>query len=282
MHETATTVAIVELASASAWRAAPPRGGSNTPRGVGGQRFGRQRVAGKIASLGSDTRQVGCGPRERSCSALVSFDCMYRAFPGQGESEGAEPGKEIEHRPVRSDAGEDLLDENCLRRLARLQKSPWRTRNGHPRKHHPDCSALDNQNLFGRRTPDDASEVVFIGKLGQRFECAEPGARRGFEQHIDATVGAGQSHLCRPARRHQVTGEDRQLAHETEKPGLEHRAFSQIDELVTEPFAKTDPRWQAWIARPNQPQLRPPPHWRNDPQRLNQPGIDADPFKSGA
>jgi hypothetical protein len=53
-------------------------------------------------------------------AVFVAFDGMNCAGTGQGEAEGAEAGVQVEHRPVRPYAGDDLLDEDGFGYFARL------------------------------------------------------------------------------------------------------------------------------------------------------------------
>ena len=157
------------------------------------------------------------------------------------------------------DPAKDLLDEDRLGRLTRLQKGSRRIGDGNPRQHHPNRPALDNEDFATVRAPDDAGKVEVLGKPGQRFESAESWPFGSFDQQIDAAVGAGQGQLRCPARRHQVTPEAPQLVDETEKRRLEHRALSQIDEVVAKPLTEADLRPNLRIVGPHQTQPRTPP-----------------------
>jgi hypothetical protein len=204
---------------------------------------------------------------------------MHRASRGERESEGPEPGVQIEHRTGPPDAAEDLLDEDRLGRLACLQKGARRIGDGDPRQHHPNRPALEDKDLFAGRTPDDAGEVAILCKPGERFESAEAWPFGGFDQEVDAAVGSGQSQLSRPARRHEVTPDKAQLVNETDKGGLEHRALRQIDEVVAKPLAEADPCRDPRIVRPRQAQPRAPPCRRDNLQRLHEARLDTDPFE---
>src|SRR5215472_10595647 len=125
---------------------------------------------------------------------------MHSSTCGQRKGEGAKPSVQIKRGPMRANSANDLLDEDGLRPLARLQKGSWWIRDGNLGQHDPHRSALYDEDLISRRTPDDASAVAFLGKLGQCFESRERRTLGGVEQHIDAAVGTGQGHLCRPAR----------------------------------------------------------------------------------
>ena len=132
--------------------------------GVGGKRLGRQRVAGEVAPLNGNAGVASGGVGDRGRGALVAFDCMYRSCAGQGEGEGAEPGEEIEHRTVGSDAGEHLFQEDCFGRCARLKKGARRIKDGDPGQQHPDRAPFHDEHLLGGGAPNDTRDITALGE----------------------------------------------------------------------------------------------------------------------
>jgi len=62
---------------------------------------------------------------------------------------------------------------------------------------------------------------------------------------------------------------------------FEHRAFSEVDQIMAEPFTVPDPRGETRIARPADSEPRPTPFRRDEPHRPDNVGTDPDPFEGG-
>ncbi len=138
---------------------------------------------------------------------------------------------------------------------------------------------LDDRDFPFRRPPDDAGEIAFVAEPRQGFERAKPRRLQGFEQQIDAAVGAAQGRLGRAAWRQQIGDETPQLPNEREQCRLQHQAFAQIYQIVRKALSKPDPRRLVPVARARETEPRPPPHRRNHPQRLDDLGIDPGSFQ---
>src|SRR6516165_7333560 len=206
---------------------------------------------------------------------------MDRAPLRQGEREGAEPGEQINSRTPRPYAGEDLFDQDCFGRLTRLYKSSGRERRSDPGQQDPHWTPLDDRNLIASREPDDACEIAFLGKPGQRFERAELRPIRRLDQEVYTTVCAGQTHFSVSAQRENVPAELTKRLRHREQWSFHNEAFTQIDHGVSVAFAKPDPQRKTLIVRTREPKPHAPPPWRHDPQRANEARIYLDPLKGG-
>jgi hypothetical protein len=138
---------------------------------------------------------------------------------------------------------------------------------------------LDHRDFPFGRPPDDAGEIKFVAEPRQGFERAKPRRLRGFEQQIDAAVGAAQGRLGHGARWQKIGDDTPQLADERKQCRLHHQAFAQIDQIMREALSKPDAHRLARVTRACKAEPCPPPHPRNRPQRLDDTGIDPDPFQ---
>jgi hypothetical protein len=102
---------------------------------------------------------------------------------------------------------------------------------------------------------------------------------RRLDQYVDTAIGTGQSYVGSAAWGDQLAGKSSQLGEDGKKRRLEHRAFTEIDKIVAEPFPVPNLSRLSRVTRPLQAEPRPPPRWRDYSKRPDNSAINADPFE---